>query len=53
MYCPTEKMLADLYTKPLQGAQFIGHRNTILGINEKDMGLYLKKYENYMDSLKD
>ena len=30
-YCPTEDMLADFLTKPLQGALFIRMRDKILG----------------------
>jgi hypothetical protein len=32
-YCPTGDMLADLFTKPLQGAQFVRLRDIILGNN--------------------
>lgn len=31
VYCPTEAMLADFYTKPLQGALFRKFRSVILG----------------------
>ena len=30
-YCPTSKMLADFFTKPLQGSQFRRFRDVILG----------------------
>ena len=30
-YCPTNQMLADFYTKPLQGKQFVTLRNIIMG----------------------
>ena len=30
-YCPTEEMLADFYTKPLQGALFRKFRAVLLG----------------------
>ena len=30
-YCPTEQMLADFFTKPLQGATFNKFRNEIMG----------------------
>ena len=30
-YCPTEQMLADFMTKPLQGAKFLVFREKILG----------------------
>ncbi|KAI2491042.1 Reverse transcriptase (RNA-dependent DNA polymerase) [Fragilaria crotonensis] len=32
-YCPTEKMIADYFTKPLQGALFLKMRNEIMNIN--------------------
>ena len=31
-YCPTDQMLADYFTKPLQGIKFIQFRDMILGI---------------------
>ena len=31
-YCPTDQMLADYFTKPLQGAKFIQFRDMILGM---------------------
>ena len=30
-YCPTEIMLADFFTKPLQGALFLKFREVIMG----------------------
>ena len=33
-YCPTLDMIADYFTKPLQGSQFRRFRNIILGIDE-------------------
>ena len=30
-YCPTENMLADYFTKPLQGSRFKEYRNYIMG----------------------
>jgi hypothetical protein len=33
IYCPTEHMIADFFTKPLQGKLFIEFRNKILGID--------------------
>ena len=32
-YCPTDDMIADFFTKPLQGAKFIKFRNMIMGTN--------------------
>jgi len=55
-YCPTLEMIADFFTKPLQGALFHKFRNTVLGIKERDFEHYeleylnaLKKY-NLMES---
>jgi hypothetical protein len=33
VYCPTEYMIADFFTKPLQGKLFIEFRNKIMGID--------------------
>ena len=33
VYCPTGDMLADFFTKPLQGNQFIAFRERILGLS--------------------
>ena len=35
VYCPTDKMVADFFTKPLQGSMFSVYRKTIMG---HDMG---------------
>ena len=32
-HCPTDDMVGDFYTKPLQGSKFVKHRNRILGIS--------------------
>ena len=44
MYCPTEDMVADYSTKPLQGSKFIEFRNIIQGITEEDFAMYQKQY---------
>ena len=31
-YCPTEEMIADFFTKPLQGSLFLKMRNLIMGL---------------------
>ena len=31
-YCPTKDIVADMFTKPLQGQQFVKFRNAVLGI---------------------
>ena len=33
-HCPTEQMLSDFYTKPLQGGKFIEFRDAILNIQK-------------------
>ena len=60
MHCPTEKMIADYNSKPLQGKLFIDLRNEMLGIKEEDFSIYknrylavLKKYDLYDDAEKD
>lgn len=35
-YCPTKEMLADYFTKPLQGSQFKVFRNLIMNANPPD-----------------
>ena len=32
MYCPTDDMIADYHTKPLQGAKFYKFRKMIMGL---------------------
>ena len=52
IYCPTKAMVADFYTKPLQGSLFVNHRNTILGISNEDMPLYQREYAQHVQSMK-
>jgi hypothetical protein len=33
VYCPTEHMVGDFFTKPLQGSMFVVFRDKILGID--------------------
>jgi hypothetical protein len=33
-HCPTERMIADFYTKTLQGALFVKMRNFIMGLDD-------------------
>ena len=45
VYCPTEEMIADYFTKPLQGALFRKFRNLVLGIREEDYDQYKQMYQ--------
>ena len=56
IYCPTELMIADFNTKPLQGALIYFFRNKIMGIKPEDFEKYkdnyveiLKQYNLYFD----
>ena len=44
-YQPTNKMVADYLSKPLQGSLFRKHWNSILGITEQDEVEALEKYQ--------
>ena len=41
-YCPTEMMIGDFYTKPLQGSLFKVFRDLILNINDPNVSNYAK-----------
>ena len=43
-YCPTEEMLGDFYTKPVQGSLYKRFRNNILGITEEECFQYEQDY---------
>jgi len=43
-HCPTDKLVADYNSKPLQGYLFVKHRNTILGVAEEDFAEYKQRY---------
>ena len=45
VHCPTENMISDYFTKPLQGAQFRKLRNSVLGITEEEYLKYKLEYE--------
>ena len=51
LHCPIEDMIADFYTKPLQGALFVKHRNSMLGIDPKHISRYMKAHTEYIASL--
>ena len=35
-YCPTDNMVADLFTKPLQGKQFLQFRKVIMNLQDRN-----------------
>ena len=37
VYCPTDKMVADFFTKPLQGSLFKKFRASVMGYNDHDL----------------
>ena len=39
-HCPTGEMIADYFTKPLQGSLFRKFRNMILGVDENNYDQY-------------
>jgi hypothetical protein len=49
-HCPTKEMIADYYTKPLQGSLFQKFRDLVLGIKMEDINEYK---ESYKATLKD
>ena len=49
MYCPTEEMVADFSSKPLQGKLFVAHQNTMLGVSTDEFDLYKQWYEEALE----
>ena len=45
MYCPTEKIITDFFTKPLQGCIFKTFRNARMDYDMKDFVENHKKHE--------
>ena len=48
MYCPTGEMIADFFTKPLQGAHFVKFCDAVLSINAKDDDEYIESYRTVL-----
>ena len=44
IHCPTEEMIADYNSKPLQGKLFYDNRNRLMGLNEQDFDKYKDTY---------
>ena len=49
MYCPTESMVADYFSKPLQGALLHKFRDTIMGTGQKDLHIYQEKFSEVIE----
>ena len=49
-YCPTDNMIGDYYTKPLQGGKFLKFRKLILG--EEDNGEHGDTGEQEMQEIR-
>ena len=49
LYCPTDKMLADYNSKPLQGQLFVDMRDRMLGIRCEDYDIYKAWYKAILD----
>ena len=47
-YCPTEMMIADFFTKPLQGKSFRIFRNLIMNISDEDITNFTKAMNIYI-----
>ena len=45
-YCPTKEMIADFFTKPLQGSLFRYFRNLIMGVTDSEYIRYRKEYRD-------
>ena len=50
-YCPTLEMVADVMTKPLQGAQFQKFRNAVLEILADMIPEYNSRARKYLESV--
>jgi hypothetical protein len=47
-YCPTLDMIADYFTKPLQGSLFRKLRDLIMGVIPADFETYKKQYKEVL-----
>ena len=47
-HCPTEEMIADYFTKPLQGSLFKKFRNAIMGCTDADFIRYKHEFDSEM-----
>ena len=52
IYCPTEEMIVDFNTKPLQGKLFFYFRDKIMGIRKEDFGRYKAKVHRIVTTVR-
>ena len=50
MYCPTEDMIADYNSKPLQGKLLYDNRNLMMGLNIEEFDRYKRMYVEVLDA---
>ena len=50
IHCPTEEMIADYNSKPLQGKLFYDNRNRLMGLNTEDFDKYKEAYVEILKS---
>ena len=53
MYCLTNKMLGDYFTKPLSGSIFHKMRNKILNVKDSDKPPHKKPCEDHINKKKE
>ena len=46
VYHPTDKMVGDFLTKPINGSPFKNYRNAIMGLDQNTIEYYRIKYED-------
>ena len=50
MHCPTENMIADYNSKPLQGKLFYDNRNLMMGLDIEEFDRYKRMYVEALDA---
>ena len=50
IHCPTENMIADYNSKPLQGKLFYDNRNLMMGLDIEEFDRYKRMYVEVLDA---